>query len=493
MNKKSGFQNIAAFCLSAIPWLAFLGAITQNTADPDLFGYLAFGRLFFESHGFPYEDVFSYYPVKSPWVYHEWLTGVFFYKLYTGLGAWAIQSLKYALALGFLGLAWKTARLSKADGKAVAAAAMTGVWVLAQGWSPVRAQAFTYFFFALTLYALERARLHGAVKMLWAAPVLFLFWCNLHGGFPAGLGVLAIYACWFWAGGIKREAAACTAALAGSVLATLANPYGVDYWAYLAKSLFMDRPFIVEWWPLPKTLVHGFYLPASVFTLILFLCAAVMLPKMFKDRNPGAVLLPVLAGLAFLHHRHGIFFVLGFIALAPGYLSIRKPKKIWGWAAAALAAFCLAGNMLLAGYQSLYLFSGSPLALNAPSYEQAPANAPYYPSGAADYLLACGMQGNVLTDFHWGEYLIWRLHPNFRVGVDGRYETVFPEGIVNEHFLCFENPRVRAKDFFAYLEKYPTDTIITTAQSAAHILLAQNKGWRLMYQDPGSALFVRDK
>ena len=61
--------------------------LTSTVADPDLWGYLAFGRLFWETSAFPYEDVFTYVPTLHPWVYHEWLTGVLFYPLYQNLGA----------------------------------------------------------------------------------------------------------------------------------------------------------------------------------------------------------------------------------------------------------------------------------------------------------------------------------------------------------------------------------------------------------------------
>lgn len=64
--------------------LAVLSSL--KAADPDLWGYLAIGRLFWQSKSFPYRDVFSYIP-NLTWVYHEWLTGVMFYPLYQTLGS----------------------------------------------------------------------------------------------------------------------------------------------------------------------------------------------------------------------------------------------------------------------------------------------------------------------------------------------------------------------------------------------------------------------
>jgi len=43
-----------------------LYSLSTTTADPDLWGYLAFGRLFWGQGGFPYLDVFAYVPTLKP-------------------------------------------------------------------------------------------------------------------------------------------------------------------------------------------------------------------------------------------------------------------------------------------------------------------------------------------------------------------------------------------------------------------------------------------
>ena len=96
------FLFFLSFCLKLL---------VLQWADPDLWGYMAFGRLFWESRQFPYQDVFSYTPTLNPWVYHEWLTGVLFYPLYQGFGPQGLQALKYVIALGTLALVYLTARV----------------------------------------------------------------------------------------------------------------------------------------------------------------------------------------------------------------------------------------------------------------------------------------------------------------------------------------------------------------------------------------------
>jgi hypothetical protein len=50
-----------------ISWV--LSRMATTVADGDLWGYLSFGRLFWETRRFPYHDIFSYVPTLHPWVY----------------------------------------------------------------------------------------------------------------------------------------------------------------------------------------------------------------------------------------------------------------------------------------------------------------------------------------------------------------------------------------------------------------------------------------
>src|SRR5512136_360235 len=87
-----------------------LSRLSTTVADVDLWGYLAFGKLFWSNGQFPYRDVFSYVPTLDPWVYHEWLTGVLFYPLYQNLGTAGLQIFKYLIALATFWLIYLIAK-----------------------------------------------------------------------------------------------------------------------------------------------------------------------------------------------------------------------------------------------------------------------------------------------------------------------------------------------------------------------------------------------
>ncbi len=46
---------------------------------------------------------------------------------------------------------------------------------------------------------------------------------------------------------------------------------------------------------------------------------------------------------------------------------------------------------------------------------------------------ATALRGNILDEFGWGEYLIWHLEPGSKVFIDGRYDSVYSEAIVNQY------------------------------------------------------------
>jgi len=72
---------------------------SRSLADNDLWGYLSFGSVFWEDGYFPFQDIFSYPPTKPVWVYHEWLTGVFFYFIYKYSGSPGLQLLHCVIAV----------------------------------------------------------------------------------------------------------------------------------------------------------------------------------------------------------------------------------------------------------------------------------------------------------------------------------------------------------------------------------------------------------
>ena len=469
-----------------------LYCLSSTTADPDLWGYLAFGRLFWGQGPFPYRDVFAYVPTLKPWIYHEWLTGVVFYPVYRMLGAPGLQVLKYALGLATVGAVYLTARRRGADFLPAALVLFFVILGISVGYSPVRAQVFTYFCFALSLYLLEDARLSERWGKVWLLVPTQIVWCNLHGGFIAGLGLIFLYVLGEALSRRPFRPYLWCFLLAG--LATLINPYGFAYWDYLARAVTLPRPEITEWVSLFEGYKQGYLSGERFFFFLNLIVATVILGWWARWREITPILVLLCTGyLGVRHSRHWIFFVLAFgaylpvlltayfrgLSLRPGVMA--RMHRLGGKIPALVV-------IVLIGLFACKFAARNPLQLKVPS---APSplgqTEPYYPVGAIDFIEQRQLSGKLLVDFTWGEYCLWRLYPRCLVAIDGRYETVYPESLHKEYFDFL----MARKDWRKFLEHYPPDLILIDIRSRLYGLLSDDPDWRQVYADPGCALFRR--
>lgn len=481
-----GLKIFTVSLLSAGFYLVIVSSFSNSIADYDLWGYLAFGRIFWEEGYFPFRDAFAYTPTNAPWIYHEWLAGVFFYPIYKFTGDAGLQLLRYVVILLTLFLMYATS-LTRCDHKVWGLVSLLPAMVLISfGYFPVRAQIFTYFFFVLTLLILETVKKEGRLSLLWWLLPVQILWCNLHGGFVSGLGLIFIYAL----GQILSKRTALPLFLAGcaAALGTLINPYGVRYWSFMIQAVSMPRPEISEWISVLEALQTRIYeLPASIFLSMVLLLLILYLFRRQQDKTDLLVLIAtVYVGLT--HIRHSVFFGLIFGA----YLSIVLDEH---WRAFKEAGFHLARRPWIPGSILMVLlvltitaYQLSGVVKAAPSF-QLLTPSPYYPTGACRWIVQNAFQGNILPHFEWGEFLSWHLHPFCRVAMDGRYETVYERQYSEEYFLFLRGKNGGQK----FLERYPHDMVMIRPNTPAEKWLIEDPSWGKIHADSTSVVYLRKK
>ena len=464
--------------------------LCNTSADIDLWGYMSFGKLFWDTGSFPYYDPFSYTAKGQPWVYHEWLTGVLLYRVFDLFGETGLQILRYLVGFSTAGLVYATARLRGADMLSSAFGLLYASIAFGIGYSPVRAQIFTYFLFMLTVYILESAQ----KKERWAYLIflipIHLLWCNLHGGFIAGIGLVAIYT--FGQMLLRRPFSPYLFALLGSVISTLINPYGISYWSKIYTAIAMNRPFVAEWWSLFTAIKMGYAINNHLL-FILIIALSILALAWYRWKNIIDILvLVVTALLGFAANRHEVFFFLSFGAYLPIVFSpytnrLTSDTKFQNFIARLNWKRSLVIISLLVVFP-IYSISGvNPLRITL-SADPA-AKGFYYPLGAIKYIKEHNMTGNILTDFEWGEYVIWQLYPKCLVGMDGRYETIYSKDVFKsyiEFYFAFNN-------WQSFLRDYPHDMILIKKSAPVYSILRKQESWREVYSDLGSALFVQNK
>jgi hypothetical protein len=110
-----------------------------------------------------------------------------------------------------------------------------------------------------------------------------------------------------------------------------------------------------------------------------------------------------------------------------------------------------------------------------------------YPSTAVNFMKQHHLQGNVLGDFGWGEYLIWHLAPGSKVFVDSRYDMVYPPHVIQDYLTFYYQWAGADK----VLKAYRHDFVLIPPDAKPYGRMLKMADWKLIYHDGRSALFAR--
>lgn len=450
---------------------------SKSFVDPDIFHCLSLARESIASGRLLSEDVFAYTPTVSTVVHHEWLHGFILYSLVSTGGAAALLAWKHVLVAGMAIAAFSLARRRGAGPGTIAILAPPAVLLAWIGTTTVRAQVLTLVFTGILLHLLESDR-RG--RKLWVLPWLglHLLWLNVHGGFVVGCALVVLH-------GIEqalRRRPVGHIVLGGlaALLLVAANPFGIDYFPYIAKAIVLDRSSIGEWAPIWKA-----FPPVMLVWGISVVIAAYGVARVGPARAEGALLLAGAVCASFLHQRHVSIHALVWMGLVPSLIEAtplgaafrsfqRKAAATWLWSAG------------LAGALALCLLVAKPWTLEVPAHP-GDHDKVLYPSGAIAYLREQGFHGNMLVPFVEGAYVSWKLYPALRVSIDGRYEAAYPPRLLEEHIAFYDgHPGWRE-----LLDRYPTDLALIPRRRPVAPLMRARSGWTRVYEDDAYEVYAR--
>lgn len=464
---------------------AFLALILVTTiVDPDLWGHVRFGLDIIEARGIVRTDPYSYLSEPGTWINHEWLAEVIMAAAWRALGARGLVLLKVVVSLAALAAVYRAARVTGAGVVGASVSTLVGgVLLRARGLVTVRPHMFTILGFALVLLVLVCYERRRRPRLLLSLPPLFAVWVNMHGGFLAGLACLLIWAAARALGSIPRRSPRDGAQPAVAIelgccvlciLATLANPYGLQHWAFLLRTATVPRPEITEWRSIAD------HLSVMVFYLMAAASGAYLLYRASRPRSTGlTVLYAVLALAPLVAVRHIDLMALALAVVAlPRARAWRRLEQAVGGTAPRPAVGYLPWLLPL-GLVTIAVLRLSSVRLEPPAGRQLPA-------GAVAWLGEHVAEANLVTPFNWGEYVLWHLGPDIKVSMDGRRETVYAEEIYQQ-YLAFSHGRGRWDEL---IDAYPTDLVLTTVGSPGDNLMALKPGWVSVYEDELSAIYA---
>ena len=452
------------------------------TADTDLWGHIKFGKDMWAAMAFQRVDIYSYTALGSEWINHEWLSELIMYFGYHIFGSPGLLIGK--LLVGFL-IVYLLSKISfhrACEPFVYGIVFVLAVFVMCPGFM-IRPQILTFLFAAYFLYCfhlyLERGK-----NLLWSLPIIMIAWANCHGGFLIGAGMFpVVVVCEYIACRVKNKNTGHLRRMMFWMVLTeaavLINPYGYHLLGFLYETLSAPRG-ISEW-----DSVTVFDLSYFRFKLLalLFFCSFLIKNQERKYWEAGIIIIAML--YAFMHQRHTPVFA---IVVAP-YLTENFSRMVQSTGAAektrsfSIYAMLNVFILLLVSYQ--IAFAGSKYMKAEWNIIVDPAK---YPVSAVLFLKQNGIKGDILVPFEWGEYAIWKLYPDSKVSIDGRFRTVYSEDVLNDHFAA-AGDESRLKDL---LEKYPADIILGRQNPLYQRLISTQDRWVYVYSDPTSIVFVKE-
>jgi len=520
-------QKFTKIIFLALVFLFIFALFSVEIRDPDFWWHLKTGEYISQHRALPETDPFAYTSTQKDPLDPEskrmhfvltqyWLAQVLFYWIYSSSGLQGIIYLRAALLTILILILYRSIR-REGMGFYSSLILLIPALLIFHTFTGERPQLFSFLFSFVLIFLLEGFRKTALISSslnqsqsvlsffyLLPIPFLMLIWANMHGGFILGIVILLGYTV---AEAVKYRLNRLGPVLPGmalkwliltgivSILSSLINPntykvipFLVEFESGLYKKMITESvpPFIL--------LTSGFYEPQFIIYFILL--AVTLLLLVFTIKKPDLTDLLLFAGLTVmsLSSSRYIPFFTPFVILIIGrcVMRILQNLSMRGW----ISELVKKWDAVLAIILSITLI----MIVNNSELFKHGVRSNKYPEGAAQFLKANPIPGNMFNPYIWGGYLIWALYPDYKVFVDGR-------GLIEEVF--FHEVRILEADakpvagnpaWKALLDAYRVNFIVTfsVGNFSGKLVplisaLLNEPSWHLVYMDNISLVFIRQK
>lgn len=470
--------------------------------DSDTALHIGIGNHILETGSIPRTGIYSYTAAEMSWMAHEWLAELIFAVIHniTGLNGIVVLA---ALSIAFTHSTFYGFLISRGINTSlslvltIAAIAMTAVHWLA------RPHILSMPLVLIWYMALEAYRLEGK-RYIYLLPILTVLWVNLHGGFMAGLLLIAVY----WLGSmldllfsrdgnagekVKRDMQAYGKVGLLAAAASLLNPHGykallfpfqivgkeasvgkIEEW--LSPNFHAVQPY--EYMLLTLIVVLGFSLRRLTYTetCLIVLWTHLSLHSVRYIPLFAIIVIPIIAvrleGLMKDGMEEGNRLLNRIYEFSNRIQKTSESLKIHILPIVAVTA------AMVITVNGGRVF-GKPLIKHGFDKKQ-------FPVEAVDFAENSGIKGRVFNAYHFGGYLIYEGFPKEGVFVDGRTD-MYDKFLKNYDDVVDLKPGWRD-----VLKRFDIEWMLITANSPLSVLLSETDEWRLIYADKVANIFVRN-
>lgn len=492
MFNKYSFLPSVAHCI----FLAVFVSVTffdgqRLLSDCDTGYHIRAGEYIIKSLSIPKYDIFSYLSPPIPWTAHEWLTEVIMAMVHQYFGLTGIVIFFAALIGTISSLIYKILKCSGKDTLLIILLTIFTIIISRIHWL-ARPHLFSWLLFLIWYYILDSYE-YRAKNYLYVLPAIMLLWVNLHGSFIAAFAITGIY---FISNALKMLVSKKQehnlfwnkAKWYGSImviisLMALVNPYGYHIFKFpfqlMSSTCIMNNVSEFVSTPLYR------YIPFTLFFYVIIVLFAVSKTRL----NLTEVLLLVL----FTHMTlYSVRFVPLF-AMITAPIILRLGNDLWAETRLNVSSFLRNASLNIAKFDSaargivvpfivfivLCLFI-----MNTSHYSFDSKTKPVY---ASEFLKTAQLQGNMFNHREFGDYIIYRLWPQYHVFADGRSDMYGEERL--KAYFRVERIEPGWRDI---LDNYKINWIIHEANSMLTTFLLQREDWKIIYIDNVASIFVRN-
>jgi hypothetical protein len=505
ISKKLNINSNISIAFFLILFISFGVLLSVPLWDIDLWWHLQTGKFNFENKKISGSDPFSFASDinvtrwTSPVLKNYWLSQVIFYLAFKLFGYHGIIMLRVLIFISIY-----TVIIFYCKKKKILPVLVVVLISLA-GWTSLyftaaRPQLFTFLFVVIILnmfddigYSTKDLNSHTYnLKRALIIPPFMCLWANLHPGFILGSVLIMIYVL---AESIKfyvlqyatdkRSFYFLLIIMSAGLLATLFNPNIYKQYVYFAGFMTHDITRRTTEYLSPIKLLRDRQLviyPYWIYMIGVFL----FIIRFLRNMNIYHILIVgFLLSISLYAYRYIPYFIFCSSFIIAGYISVELKKRNAFQRAVNLISWLIVVVVVIFSYRGYGNAMGAAL--------KEPVNKLRFPLQAATFMDENKPVGRMFNHFNWGGYLMWRLYPDHKVFIDGRYINL--EAFSDYTYILWDNRIGKNK-----LEKYEMNIVIMPAlnyysgELYGLINYLHDSGeWHLIYADNTAVIFIERK
>ncbi len=492
--KKIGLPSLAdAIFLFFFAFFSFHGSLLLMDGDAGF--HIRAGEEMIRIKGFFPTDIFSFYHPNLPWSKHSWLSELLMGSIHQKIGLSGIAVL-YSFIIGaIVRTLYKSIHLACRSLLISVFVALLVVPNICLHWF-ARPHMFSTLLIVWWSYELALFQERDQKRILWLAPMSMAFWVNLHGGFVMGLILLGIYGAGNFLEAItssvpeerdlfEDKAKKCLMMLLTSTLAACLNPEGFHALLY------------------PFQMIHASYLsnhiseflPPNFHDPLLLIYQGVLygLIGYFILRPRRGLWIEVLIVIVFLHLALNAIRYLPYFLILIAPMAARALLEVRGWLGEGYVGLLRHAEGQLREIENhtihwlwpILILTVVGIAL-VQNKIKTNFDENIFPEKAIQFIEKENLQGRVFNDDEFGDYMIYRLWPRWKVFSYGFNDF---HGIqrLKDYLAVFKlEPR-----WEAVLKQHEIGWVFLRAKSPLSIVLQNHPGWKLVYADSLARIYVK--